>query len=230
VLVYDTGPRYGASFDTGEAVVLPYLRAHGVRSVDMLVISHGDNDHIGGAESVRRALPVGRVLSSVPAQLPGAAGCEAGQSWQWDGVEFTLLHPEAGALGRSNDASCVLRVSSRFGSVLLPGDIEARTERALLARASELLTADILIAPHHGSRTSSSCAFIHAVAPRYVFYPVGYRNRHQHPHTRVRARYELAGAQPFDSATSGALEARLTPAGITVDAYRVSARRYWFSD
>lgn len=230
VLVYDTGPRVGRSFDTGDAVVVPYLRAQGVQRIDTLVVSHGDNDHIGGAESVSRAIPVQQTLSSVPWLLTNASACAAGQSWEWDGVEFMMLAPPPGAYGRRNDASCVLRVASRYGTVLLPGDIETRAERDLLVRTPEKLAADILVAPHHGSLTSSSCAFLAAVRPRYVFFPVGYRNRHHHPHARVRARYELIGARQYDSAAAGALEVRLGVYGIEVDAYRERARRYWFTD
>jgi competence protein ComEC len=230
VLVYDTGPRFGRSFDTGDTVVVPYLRAQGVRRIDTLIISHGDNDHIGGTGSVLRAMPVQKTLSSVPWLLADASACEAGQSWEWDGVEFTVLGPPPGAHGRRNDASCVLRVASRYGTVLLPGDIEARAERELLARAPEKLAADILVAPHHGSLTSSSCAFLATVRPRYVLFPVGNRNRHQHPHARVRARYELVGARQYDSPAAGALEARLGARGIEIDAYRERARRYWFAD
>jgi competence protein ComEC len=229
-LVYDAGPRVGRSFDAGDAVVVPYLRAQGVRRIDTLIISHGDNDHIGGAESVSHAMPVQQTLSSVPWRLADASACEAGQSWEWDGVEFTILAPPPGAYGRHNDASCVLRVASPYGVVLLPGDVETRAERELLARTSEKLAADILVAPHHGSLTSSSCAFLAAVGPRYVFFPVGYRNRHHHPHARVRARYELIGARQYDSAAGGALAARLGAHGIEVDAHRERARRYWFAD
>lgn len=230
VLVYDAGPRVGRSFDAGDAVVVPYLYALGVRRIDTLIISHGDNDHIGGAGSVSRAIPVEQTLSSVPWRLANAFACEAGQSWEWDGVEFTMLAPTPDAYGRRNDASCVLRVASRYGVALLPGDIETRAERDLLARASEKLAADILVAPHHGSLTSSSCAFLAAVGPRYVFFPVGYRNRHHHPHPRVRARYDLIGARQYDSAAGGALEARLGAHGIEVDVYRERTRRYWYAD
>ena len=228
-LVYDTGPRAGRSFDTGDAVVVPYLRTQGVRRIDTLIVSHGDNDHIGGGASVLRAMPVERTLSSVPSLLADARACEAGQSWQWDGVVFTMLGPAPGAYGRRNDASCVLRVASRYGSVLLPGDIEARAERDLLARAPELLSADILVAPHHGSKTSSTEEFLAAVRPRYVFFPVGYRNRHHHPHPPVRARYERLGVRAYDSAGAGALEVRLGAQGVEVAPYRERARRYWFS-
>ncbi len=228
-LVYDSGPRVGRNFDTGNAVVVPYLRAQGVQRIDTLIISHGDNDHIGGAESLLRAMPVARTLSSVPFLLPNARACEAGQSWEWDGVVFTMLGPAPGAYGRRNDASCVLRVASRYGSVLLPGDIEARAERDLLARDPQRLAADVLVAPHHGSKTSSTDAFLAAVRPRYVFFPVGYRNRHHHPHAPVRARYERLGVRAYDSASAGALEVRLGAQGVDVAAYRERARRYWFS-
>jgi competence protein ComEC len=229
VLVYDTGPRAGAAFDAGAAVVVPYLRAQGIRRIDTLVVSHGDNDHIGGAASILRTIPVARVLSSVPHELPGASACAAGQEWRWDGVVFRVLGPPPGAFGRHNDASCVLHVAGAYGSVLLPGDIEMRAERELIARGRQDLASDILVAPHHGSLSSSSCAFIDAVAPRYVFFPVGYRNRHHHPHPRVLARYERAGVRRSDSASAGALETHIGARGVDVHAYRERARRYWFS-
>lgn len=227
ILVYDTGARFSTRFDAGGAVVLPYLRAHGIDRVDRLIVSHGDNDHIGGAASLLRLLPVARVQSSVPERL-GAEPCVAGESWRWDGVEFTILNPPPDGAESDNDGSCVLSIKSRYGRVLLPGDIAKRAERRLLASATHL-AADILIAPHHGSKSSSTAGFVDAVKPRHVVFPVGYRNRYRHPHPQVVERYTAIGAQRYDSATSGALEFRLRADGIAVAAYRDRARRYWFA-
>jgi competence protein ComEC len=228
-LVFDTGAKFSSRFDAGSAVVVPYLQARGVRTIDMLVVSHGDNDHIGGAAALLTQMPVTRRLSSVPERLPGAAPCVAGDAWIWDGVRFEMLNPPAGHAGADNNASCVLKIDSAHGSVLLTADIEARAERALLARDPGRLTADILVAPHHGSKTSSSCAFIDAVRPRVVLFPAGYRNRYHHPHPRVRERYAVRGIAQYESAHTGAMEFRLSGAGIAPMFYREQARRYWFA-
>ncbi len=225
-LVFDAGPKRGA-FDTGRAVVLPYLRTQGVGQIDILVVSHGDNDHIGGVESVRRGMPVQKVLSSVPERVDGAAACEAGQRWEWDGVAFAILNPPAGASGSRNDQSCVLHVRAANGSLLLPADIETKAERRLVAAQGEQLRANVLVAPHHGSKTSSTEAFIGAVRPDVVLFPVGYRNRFRHPHPAVVARYDAAGARRLDSASAGAIELRLRAEGTSTSAWRARHRRYW---
>jgi len=229
-LLFDAGPRMGV-FDTGKSVVDPYLRAIGVHRLDSFVISHKDNDHLGGATSVFQKFPVARTLSSVPSLFPHAEPCRAGQSWIWDEVEFLVLSPEDGGLSRRNDASCVLSIRSRYGRILLPADIEARAEKNLVRRwGRQGLLADILIAPHHGSKTSSTPDFVDTVAARYVFMPVGYHNRYRHPHPTVVQRYLDRGSVVLDSAKSGALEARLQASGIAVMPYRVRHRRYWYAD
>ncbi|MDH3309225.1 MAG: DNA internalization-related competence protein ComEC/Rec2 [Gammaproteobacteria bacterium] len=227
-LLFDAGPRFG-DFDTGKAVVEPYLRASGVRRLDALLISHGDNDHTGGAFSVLRALPVDKRLSSVPETLPGAKQCQRGQSWSWDGVDFLMLSPDDDRTRPQNDSSCVLLVRSRFGSILLPGDIEAGAEKRLVELWGDRLRAEILVAPHHGSKTSSTSGFIEAVAPRHVLFPIGYRNRHRHPHPDVVQRYAERGIRLHDSASAGALEIRLRADGLEVTAYRDWHRRYWYA-
>ena len=229
-LVFDAGPRFG-SFDTGSAVVEPYLRSVNVHRLDTLIVSHGDNDHIGGAESVLRALPVAQVLSSVPEELPAAQPCRSGQTWSWDGVDFAMLNPNTAAGStRANNNSCVLQVRSRYGTVLLPADIEAKTERQLIEQWGNRLRSDVLVAPHHGSKTSSTPEFIETVAPRYVLFPVGYRNRYRHPNPAVAARYLERGITMHDSPTSGALEFHLTAGGLEATAYRTRHRRYWYAD
>ena len=228
-LLFDAGPRFGG-FDTGKVVVEPYLRAVGVRRLDAFVISHKDTDHIGGAESVLHELPVATLLSSVPEMSPMAQPCRAGQSWSWDGVDFAVLGPDDAGADRLNDASCVLQVHSRYGSILLPADIEAKAEKKLLEKWGNQLRSEILVAPHHGSKTSSTSAFIDAVAPRYVLFPAGYRSRYRHPHPDVVRRYAERGVVLRDSAASGALELRLSAEDFDVMAYRVWHRRYWYAD
>ncbi|HEX7044667.1 MAG TPA: DNA internalization-related competence protein ComEC/Rec2 [Burkholderiales bacterium] len=227
VLLYDTGPRWSARSDAGRTVVVPYLRSQGVARIDALVLSHGDSDHVGGTASVLADIDVARIISGAP----GIAGepCRGGEQWQWGGVRFTLLGPGAEA-GESNDASCVLRVDTGHGSILLPGDIERNGERALIARAADRLAATVLVAPHHGSRSSSSPEFLARVGARYVLFAVGFRNPYRHPHPAVVGRYRALGAQLYDSPSAGALELRLRASGIEVQPYRERARRYWFAE
>jgi len=241
-LLYDAGPAYGAEADSGGRVILPFLRNARVARLDVMMLTHADRDHIGGALSVLESLPTARILSSLDASHPalvlGASRvpCTRGQRWTWDGIAFEVLHPArrvpavarvAEAPARANDRSCVLKVASAAHAVLLTGDIERRTEAALVAASGPGLRADALLVPHHGSRTSSSAEFIAAVAPRWAVISVGYRNRFGHPHPTVLARYRLAGVQPLRSDALGAIEVHLAPAALSVHAARRDARRYW---
>ncbi len=227
VLVYDTGARFSSRFDSGSDIVWPYLRRAGVQRVDTLIVSHGDADHAGGVEGLLSSLPAQSILSSVPRRYAGAQACEAGHAWRWDGVEFAVLSPPPGGVGEDNNASCVLRVASPHGRLLLAGDIEAETEAALVAASGEALPADVLIVPHHGSKTSSTSAFLEQTRPSVALFPVGYRNRYRHPHPTVLARYRDLGVRLYDSSAHGAIEVHLRGKGIEVAPYRTVSRRYW---
>jgi competence protein ComEC len=236
-LVYDTGSRFSSEVDAGARTVLPYLRATGVRALDGLIISHDDNDHSGGAVSVLDGVPVQWLLSSLPAEHPAlnrgvpAIRCEAGQHWQWDGVAFDVLYPLPDAyIGqrKDNDRGCVLRVAAGKHALLLPADIEAKSERELLARGADKLRADVLIVPHHGSRTSSTDEFVAAVQPEVAIFTVGYRNRFHHPKPEVVARYQALNAQLLQSDATGAIEIIFPGEGaIDIHAYRKQNPRYW---
>lgn len=226
-VVFDTGPRYSSSFDAGESVVVPYLRQAGVRRIDRLVVSHGDRDHAGGVESLLVALPVDRVMSSVPA-IASHERCVAGRGWSWDQVQFEILNPPEGVIGSHNNDSCVLLITSRHGRILLPADIEKKTERWLVETLGRGLQADVLVAPHHGSRSSSSQRFLETVRPRLVLIPVGYRNAYRHPHPVVVERYRALGIRQLDSPANGAIELRLRAGGMETGLYRIDHRRYWF--
>ena len=231
VLVFDTGPRYPSGFDTGDAVVVPFLREQGLRQVDLMLVSHSGNDHAGGARSVLAQIPVKRVMSSVDtlAGRRDTEPCRRGDAWRWDGVDFRILHPPAGShSGEHNDHSCVLRVDAGDDSLLLSADLEAAAERQLLA-AGEPLAADILVAPHHGSKTSSTPGFVAAVAPEHVLFAVGYRNRYGFPHPGVVERYRAAGAMLLRNDQNGALSTVLGRSERRFEGYRSAKRRLWHS-
>jgi competence protein ComEC len=235
-LVFDTGPAFGVGADSGTRVLIPYLRAQGIRRIDSLILSHDDADHTGGALSLLQAVPVSSVLSSLPDWDPALLligrehHCAAGQSWQWDGVLFEILYPESGHWDqprlKDNERSCVLKVSAAGGSVLIPADIERRGERYLLAHASGQISADLLIAPHQGSRTSSSWDFVMGVAPQAVIFPVGYRNRFGHPHPEIQARYAALGVESYRTDDSGAILVSIKER-ITIRRQRLLQARYW---
>ena len=199
LLVYDTGPQYSLESDAGQRVLLPLLASRGERRVDLLMLSHRDGDHVGGAASLLAGWPVVAISSSLEAGHPlllravPQQRCESGQRWDWDGVHFEVLHPtpeEHAAARKPNAVSCVLRVQDSAGrSVLLTGDIETPQEAALILRWGSGLASDVLMTPHHGSRTSSSAAFLDAVAPATTVVQAAYRSRYGHPAPDVMARY-----------------------------------------
>jgi competence protein ComEC len=233
-LLYDAGPAYGPEADSGGRVVLPFLRTQGIVRLDAMVLTHADRDHVGGALSVLQAIETDRIVSSLddahPALVLGTARvpCSRGQHWSWDGVSFRVLHP-AERSGRVNNRSCVLEVRTGARAMLLAGDIERDAEAALVAVAGlhGAPRADVLLVPHHGSITSSSAAFLAAVAPRWAIVSVGYRNRFGHPHRAVIARYRAAGAQLMRSDHHGAIEVRLSLDAVAVRSARLESRRYW---
>lgn len=261
-LVFDTGPRYSQNFDTGRAVVIPYLRKIGRSNIDTLILSHGDNDHIGGFNSIASMLPIKHVLTSIPGspvfdsliynsliddsglynsfrnksqplKKPQVSMCHLGQKWQYDGVEFAIvsplerIHAENGH--DENNQSCVLKVTTQFGRVLISGDIERETESYLYHSMPEKLAAEILVIPHHGSNTSSLEGFIKAVAPQYAVFTVGYKNRYRLPNSKVIRRYQqLSQAKLLKSNETGALIFKLQQdSALQPHAYRQQAKRYW---
>ena len=241
-LLYDTGPRYNDTADAGNRIIAPMLRATGVRALDALVVSHQDSDHSGGALSLLQTVPVGALVSSLSAENAivvaqrargaDAQRCLAGARWTWDGVDFKTLYPLEATYSepriKTNDLSCVIRVGGAAGSVLLTGDIEARAESAMLAHDAAALRSDLLVVPHHGSRTSSTPAFIAAVRPAVAVYTPGYRNRFGHPRPEVVARYAAAGIRAYRTDYDGALSFAFgEPDGLTPVLERERERRYW---
>jgi len=227
-LVYDTGAKFSAESDMGQSVLLPFLRLQGASKVDKLIISHGDNDHIGGAESLMRGIPAEQLLTSVPQQLSEYSPdmCVAGQSWMWDKVRFTLLSPQHRFVSE-NDNSCVLKIQSEQGAVLLTGDIEALAESWLIETYGDNLKANVLIAPHHGSKTSSTIKFLQAIQPQYVLIPAGYRNQFGHPDSDVLLRYEQIKAKWLISADLGAITINVKNGTWAVQSMRDTESKYW---
>jgi len=221
-LLYDAGPAFDDGFDAGASVVAPFLLQAGVRELDLLLLSHGDNDHSGGVQAVRSRVGVRRELGTDRGEP-----CRAGQAWDWDGVRFEVLHP-GGPDWEGNDGSCVLRVQGSY-SVLLPGDIESEAERHLVASRSGKLRADVLLAPHHGSRTSSTQEFVDAVRPQVVIHAAGWRHHFRHPRPEVVARYANLAAAQYVTGNGGAISVWRDPESdrLEVREFRREAARFW---
>lgn len=228
-LVYDTGPRFPSGFNTGSAVVAPFLESRGIGHIDRLVVSNGDIDHAGGLHGLLSRIPAGEIFSGEPdaLEMSGVEACLAGREWRWDGVTFRFLHPDASRPWRGNDASCALRISAGGSHMLVSGDIEERAERRMLESGQEL-RADAAIVPHHGSKSSSSPVFVAAVGARWALVSAGYRNRFGLPREEILARWRASGAEIRDTAGEGALTLVLRDDGISGPrSWRRLARRYW---
>jgi competence protein ComEC len=239
-LLFDTGPRFGR-YSAAKSLLLPAFESLHIDRLDVLLVSHRDNDHAGGADIVLRNLPVGLYMGDASVRIREPRVCRAGQAWTWDGVQFAVLHPRADTRGSRNNRSCVLRVSSGQNTLLLPADIEAQGEQALLASNTQLSAADkvtnsdsgglleakVLVAPHHGSQTSSTESFVRAVAPTTVVYSAGAGNRYAMPHAPVVARYQRLGVRQLNTAIDGAVMMTFAPNNTTIRSYASAARRYW---
>jgi len=238
-LLFDTGPGFDET-DSGSRIIVPFLRGEGIGRLDAMIVSHADSDHSGGALSVLNEIPVAQLWSSLDDRHPIAQAaiakdqCRAGQTWQWDDVHFELLHPlEQDYLNSkhsTNAKSCVLKITSAHGSVLLPADIGRKEELALLARASDKLPATVLIAPHHGSGTSSTDAFVQKVNPALTIFTVGYLNRYSHPRESVVSRYHNSSSQLMRSDSDGAILIRFENNDWSASSWRKLNRRYWYDN
>lgn len=238
-LLYDAGSKYGEG-DSGKYVILPFLRGEGIQALDMMIISHADSDHSGGALSVLQKVKTEMLLSSIEKghrlrrEVFNNRQCLAGNSWWWDGVRFEILYPiKLNTLiyeGKTNESSCVLKVTTLHGSVLLPGDINRKVEAHLLQHDRDSLASNVLVVPHHGSRTSSSEAFIRQVNPDYAIFTVGYRSRYGHPHSEIVNRYREQGSSLWRSDYDGAILLRFAQGGIQADAWRKLNHRFWYNN
>jgi len=236
-LLYDAGPSYGTDINAGNRVILPYLRARGIPSLDGMIVSHSDADHSGGALSVMDGLPVDWVLGSLQPNHPIMAAarrhlqCAAGQAWTWDGVRFEILHPLTASYAdhtlKPNARGCTLKITAGGKSMLLAGDIEALQEEQLVSRDRERLRADVLLVPHHGSGTSSTAEFLKSVSPQAAIFQVGYRNRYQHPKKEVYERYGELRIQRLRTDQLGALTIDFGGT-IWISGYRETHARYWY--
>lgn len=236
-LLYDTGPAYAPGADGGSRVIVPYLRMRGIAALDGIVVSHGDTDHTGGALAVLEGVDVDWLASSLPADHAIARAarrhlrCSAGQHWEWDGIAFDMLHPTPASYDdthlKTNARSCTLRIGNGRRTVLLAGDIEAAQEAALVERSADRLHADVLLAPHHGSGTSSTLAFLHAVRPDIAIFQVGYRNRYHHPKPEVYDRYGTLGVERLRTDEAGALTLDVGT-NVAWRSYRTDHARYWY--
>lgn len=229
-LVFDTGAKFNEKFDMASRVLLPYLKGEKINKIDKLFISHGDNDHAGGVKTVLQQIEVKKLLTSVPEKFPikQVAPCFAGDSWYWEDVFFEILHPEEMSAFDGNNASCVLSVSSQFGRILLPGDIEKSAEQSLIKHYPHKIKADVLVAAHHGSNTSSIDEFITSVDPSVVLFSVGYKNRFAFPKKEVVKRYKDKNIISFDSAANGAVTVLFSAtSAVSVSSYRESSQKYW---
>lgn len=236
-LLYDTGPAYSTDSDGGSRVILPYLKARGISKLDLMIVSHSDNDHSGGAASILDEIDVDSVSTSLPsghtalAHARNPERCEAGQQWTWDGVRFDMLHPAAESYEiaglKPNARSCTLKVTIGAQSILLPGDIEAGQEADLIENEREQLPATVLLAPHHGSGTSSTPRFLNVVKPEIALFQVGYRNRYRHPKAEVFERYRQLGIRRIRSDDAGAVTLHFGRS-LKVEEYRDAHARYWY--
>ena len=227
VLLFDTGAAYASGFNLAQSVIIPYLHAQHIYQLDKLIVSHGDNDHIGGLDHLLIHFKVDEITSSVPEKIQASSkSCQSGQTWQWDGIIFTILNPEKQSDFKGNNASCVLKISNQNFSVLLTADIEKQAEKNLIQNNQAQLDVDIMLAPHHGSKTSSTQAFLEATSPTTIIISSGYKNRFNHPHKTVIKRYQSNGIDFINTSCSGQIDVKIGDT-IEIQQYRKENARYY---
>ena len=229
-LVYDMGAKYQSGFNLGQAVLEPYLTSEAIETIDAAIVSHKDNDHAGGYEYLKQNFVIKKTyMPSVVSELEAQYKCQAGQSWSWDGVKFEFLHPTEILAAKTNNRSCVLQITAASTRLLFTGDIEREIEHQLVSRVGNELHNDILIAPHHGSSSSSSALFLHKVRPKTVIVSAGFLNRFNHPTAPVLSRYKDINSLVLNTAKVGSVELIIDTnqqLGL-VQLGRVKMARYW---
>jgi len=240
IVLYDTGARYPSGFNLAQSVISPYLRYKGINVIDHLIISHSDNDHAGGLSYFSEQAAINQLrIREINTNIEAVDGysfavkktCEQGNEFIWQGLTFSVLWPIL-PQGEENDDSCMIKISDGKNSILLTGDISHKVESTLIGD-SELvkqLDADIIVAPHHGSKTSSSLAFIHAVSPRAVIFSTGFLNRWRMPHTSVLERYKLFNVTPYNTADQGMIRIEISDHRLEIQSYREHIKAYWFAN
>ena len=227
-LVYDTGNAYPSGNNAGERLILPFLQSRGVKHIDLLVLSHGDRDHTGGAQSLMDDLPVNLLLlgndDRLTDRFAGGEPCVAGQTWRWSEVQIEVIHPAIKSDMTANNGSCVIKITSSWGSALLPGDIEAAAEVSML---SQNLSSDVVLAPHHGSDTSSRLSWVRATGAEIVVFSAPYDNHWGFPKTGAFGRWRSIGATSYCTGTSGALRVSFGSSARKVQEWRRFSRRFW---
>ncbi|MBP6309158.1 MAG: DNA internalization-related competence protein ComEC/Rec2 [Arenimonas sp.] len=227
-LLYDTGAGNAHGFSRGKSTLVPALNALQIRYLDKVIISHGDNDHAGGLQGLKEAIKIGRIEASQMALKTPAFECQQGQSWQWDGVKFTYLWPNHIIADKKNDRSCVLRIEANGRSVLLTGDISKNSELSLVEQYGVTLQSEIIVVPHHGSKTSSSIEFLQAVKPKIAIVSSGFQNQFKHPNKSVVGRYNDSGAQLVNTVETGWAELQSSQKGWHwTRRERIEHQKYW---
>ncbi len=232
VLVYDTGPTFNTGFSTANAVLLPFLRGQGISMIDELVISHADSDHIGGLDIVLSEMPVAQLSTSRLDRIPDShlhrsRSCQVGQVWRVGHIDFEFLGPSVDTPQGSNNRSCVLKVSNSETTALITGDIERPVERHLVATASADLSAQIMLVPHQGSKTSSSADFLDMVNPTVALLAAGYRNHYGHPHEKVVERYLERDIDLISTIENGSIQLNVRGKEIETTRFRKAQKRFW---
>ncbi|MEN0038687.1 MAG: DNA internalization-related competence protein ComEC/Rec2 [Cellvibrio sp.] len=231
-LVYDVGPKYTDSFDAGSGIVVPYLSAQGIVNIDRLVVSHGDMDHAGGLAGLLEKIPVDQMFAGQPEKVThkvDAQSCHEAANWDWHAVKFYFLRFPQLKSANANNHSCVLLIEYAGQTILLPGDIEVSVENLLLREQQLPQKINLVLAAHHGSKTSSGVQFVNSTVPDVVVYSAGYRSQHGHPHQDVRKRFQNTGSREINTADAGAVVFAWDKGQLqSVQEYRKSHKRYWF--
>ncbi|NQY65953.1 MAG: DNA internalization-related competence protein ComEC/Rec2, partial [Alteromonadaceae bacterium] len=234
-ILYDTGASYPSGFNMADAVLSPYFKHRGIKVLDKVIISHSDNDHSGSLNKLKQSINIDEIIAN-DKMLKADSLCLQGQEFIWQGLTFSTFWPSAGKspdFGQNNDDSCVIKITDGKFSVLLTGDISKKVERQLLINHSNHqidLKSNVLIAPHHGSKTSSTIGFINRVSPEIVVFSSGYLNRWHMPVTEVVSRYQRANVTSFNTAISGMIEIHINQQGVEVKQYRQDLWPFWFSN
>ncbi len=227
-LLYDVGAKYPSGFNMADAVVAPYWRHRGLRDLDVLMLSHGDNDHAGAYNDLLRQITPSVIFSGEPDRTSDKhQPCYRDQQWQWDGVAFRVLSPDKNSIAKGNNASCVLLIESPHGRALLLGDAERTVEKRLATELSRVAPIDTVIAGHHGSASSSSTELIDAVNAKEVWFSAGYLNRYQFPKKDVLARWELAKVRGYRTDVEGTLKHTFKARPSQTSTYWETARKPW---